>query len=165
MNRTLRRRLGLFAATGVLVALATWQWQHDRARRPAQLLDLEPTAVRRIDIRFAGGTAHHCERRRDRWSCTGDSTAPPDEGWLDDLAALAATPVTDWHPASAFDPRKLGLAPPAIVVRLDDHRLEYGDEAATGPFRFVRVDGARIALVPLAATPRPARQAARVAGP
>jgi hypothetical protein len=44
-----------------------------------------------------------------------------------------------------------------VQLELDGRSLDFGTTAVTGPLRYVRV-GARIALVPLRYTPRPAAQ-------
>jgi hypothetical protein len=67
--------------------------------------------------------------------------------------------VLSWRPLADFDPARIGLAPPSVVLTLDGHALAFGEAAVTGPLRYVRA-GDRVALVSVRFTPRPARNGA-----
>jgi hypothetical protein len=139
-----------------LLAGAGWQWRHDRAQAPGSLLDLDPAAVQRIDLAWHGGVTEHYARHDGHWQAVDGTTLPVDEGRLEDLAATAAAPVQSWRPLAEFDPAKIGLAPPPVVLTLDGQALSFGEVAVTGPLRYVRA-GDRVALVPVRFTPRPAK--------
>jgi hypothetical protein len=156
VRRAARQRLLLAGGVAALLALAFWQWRHDQARQPSQLLALDPDAVRTVELRLAGAPTEHYARRDGRWWRTDGTPAPADQGRLGELAATAQAPVLAWRPAGDFDPARIGLAPPQAVLRLDGHVLEFGETAVTGPQRYVRVDGAHVALVPLRYAPRAA---------
>src|SRR5699024_8623436 len=120
-------------------------------RADATLLDMAPDAVTRIDIAWAGKPVRHYIKRGTHWYRRGASSRPVDG--LDKMAALAATPVLQWRDAASVDLARIGLATPAVLVRLDGHALVYGALAAFGPQRFVRA-GDRIAVVPASYSPR-----------
>jgi len=149
MRRAQRRLCGLLAGVAVVAALAAWQWRAERA--DATLLDMAPDAVTRIDIAWAGKPVRHYIKRGTHWYRRGASSRPVDG--LDKMAALAATPVLQWRDAASVDLARIGLATPAVLVRLDGHALAYGALAAFGPQRFVRA-GDRIAVVPASYSPR-----------
>jgi hypothetical protein len=81
---------------------------------------------------------------------------PTDEGRVEELASLAATPVAAWKPASNFDAARIGLAPPVATLVVDGTRVEFGEMAALGKQRYAKV-GQRIAFVPAQALPRAPR--------
>jgi hypothetical protein len=140
----------------VLVAAVAWQWRADeRDALEHTLTAIDPDAVRHIEVDLPGLPGQRFERRDGHWTST---TATVDEGRAQDLAALAATPVADWRPASDFDPAKIGLSPPVAVLVLDGTRVAFGDMTALGRQRYARV-GDRIAIVPAQALPRPPRTA------
>jgi len=152
------RLIGLLVLT-LLVGAVAWQWHVDESdARAHTLTPLDPEAITRIEVAFKGSTPQRFERRDGRWIAEGNGSVV-DQGRLNDLAALAATPVSDWKPSAAFDPAKIGLAPPIAVLVLDDVRIDFGDLAALGRQRYARV-GNRIAFVPAQALPRAERTAA-----
>ncbi|WP_369926148.1 hypothetical protein [Xanthomonas sp. NCPPB 2632] len=152
------RLIGLLVLT-LLVGAVAWQWHLDESdARAHTLTPLDPDAITRIEVAFKGITPQRFERRDGHWIAEGNGSVV-DQGRLGDLAALAATPVSDWKPSAAFDPAKIGLAPPIAVLVLDDVRIDFGDLAALGRQRYARV-GNRIAFVPAQALPRAERTAA-----
>ncbi|SFW52200.1 hypothetical protein [Luteibacter sp. UNCMF366Tsu5.1] len=147
------RLIGLVVLV-VLVAAVAWQWHADEADAQAhRLTALDPDAVNHIEVALKGLPPERFDRRDGRWT---SATAATDEGRAEDLAALAATPVASWRPASEFDAAKIGLAPPVAVLTLNDTRIEFGDMTALRKQRYVRVDR-QIAIVPAQALPRPPR--------
>lgn len=156
MRRTARHRLWLCCGAAVLVALGAWQWRLAARTAPGTLLTRDPADIRHVAIGFQGHRASHFARRDGHWWHTDGTPRPADDGRLDELARLAAAPVIRWRPAHAFDPARIGLAPPSAVLTLDGETLEFGGTAAIGPMNYVRV-GDRIALVSVRDTPRPAR--------
>lgn len=151
------RQLGWMLAIAVaLIGAAGWQWRSDRQAEAGTLLGLDPASIQRIDLAWDGGAAEHYVRRDGHWQAVDGTKLPVDEGRLGDLAGTAAAPVLSWRPLAEFEPSKIGLAPPSVVLTLDGHALAFGEAAVTGPLRYVRT-GDRIALVSVRFTPRPAR--------
>lgn len=154
MTRTRRRGLWLLAGVAVLVVLAAWQWRADRVAAPGPLLALDPQSVTHVELVMHGHAPQRFEKRDGHWWAVTPPPARTDDGRLDDIAAIAAAPVRRWRAATEFDLAKIGLDPPALVLRLDGHGIAYGAMGAFGPQRYVRV-GDRIALIPAQYAPRP----------
>ncbi|MET4675420.1 hypothetical protein [Luteibacter sp. ME-Dv--P-043b] len=155
----MRSRLIGLLVLALLVGAVAWQWHVDESdARAHTLTPLDPDAITRIEVALKGSTPQRFERRDGRWIAE-DGGGAADQGRAGDLAALAATPVADWKPSAAFDPAKIGLAPPVAVLVLDDVRVDFGDLAALGRQRYARV-GNRIAFIPAQALPRAERTAA-----
>jgi hypothetical protein len=154
MRRAQRRWAWLAAGVAVLVALAAWQWHHDRAAAPGVLLALQPAAIAHIQLQVHGQPLQRFEKRGGHWWTVAAKPQRVDDGRLDAMAAIAAAPVVRWRAAGDFDAAKIGLDPPALVLRLDGQSIAYGTMAAFGPQRYVRV-GRRIALIPAQYVPPP----------
>jgi hypothetical protein len=154
-----RQRLLLLLVVAAIVGFALWQWRHDLARAPASLLALDPAAVTRISLRIGHTPVEHYARRDGHWWRTDGTPMRADDGRLDQLADTAAARAMGWRPASDFEPEKIGLAPPAAVLTLDDQVIEFGETSVTGPQRYVRV-GDRMAMVSLGTMPRTPRDEA-----
>jgi len=159
MKRSAHRRWWPLALAALLIAAAGWQWRSDRQAETGTLLGLDPTSIQRIDLAWDGGAAEHYVQRDGHWMAVNGTTLPVDEGRLADLANTAAAPVQSWRPVADFEPAKIGLAPPSVVLTLDGHVLAFGEAAVTGPLRYVRA-GDRIALVSVRFTPRPLKAVA-----
>ncbi|WP_109127106.1 hypothetical protein [Dyella sp. C11] len=160
MKRAAKQRLGIAAGVVVLLALAGWQWQQDRAQAPGTLLKLAPGAISRVALAIGSAPTEHFERRDGHWWRTDGTPVRADDGRLGELTDTASAAVLSWRPASDFDPARIGLASPVAVLTLDDQRLEFGETSVTGPQRYVRV-GDRVALVPVRYTPRLATSESR----
>jgi hypothetical protein len=160
MRRQARQRWITLGIALVLLALAAVQYRHDERQAPGTLLALDPAVVTAVTLALPGQPPESYRRRDGQWWQADGQRA--DEGRLQELIAIAQAPVVGWRSATDFDAAKIGLAPPLARLKLDDQTLDFGTTAVTGPLRYVRV-GARIALVPLRYTPRPAaRDAERV---
>lgn len=153
MRRATRNRLLLILVSVALLSAAVLQWQHDRAQVPGPLLAIEPAAISHITLKMGDTPAEHYLKRDGHWWRTDGQTVRSDDGRLGELADIAAAPVLSWRPLSDFDPARIGLAPPAIVLVLDGHALAFGETSVTGPQRYVQV-GDRVALVSDRFTPR-----------
>jgi hypothetical protein len=152
MRRAARQRALVLTLALALLALAAWQYRHDRHAAPGTLLALDPAAVSVVTLTLPGLPPERYRRHDGHWWHADGRRA--DDGRLQDLAAIAAAPVVSWRAASEFEPAKIGLAPPLARLELDGHALDFGTTAVTGPLRYVRA-GQRIALVPMRYTPRP----------
>jgi hypothetical protein len=160
MRRAARQRWILPGIALVLLALAAVQYLHDRRQAPGTLLDLDPAAITSVTLTLSGQPPERYRRHDGHWWQPDGQRA--DDGRLQELTEIAQAPVISWRPAADFDAAKIGLAPPVARLTLDDEAVDFGTTAVTGPLRYVRV-GARIALVPLRYTPRPAtRDAERI---
>ncbi|MDQ0008971.1 hypothetical protein J2T07_001148 [Luteibacter jiangsuensis] len=149
-------RLAGLALLALLVAAVAWQWHADDAQtREYTLTALDPDAVQSIEVELKGLPAQRFDRRDGHWT---SPAGPVDEGRAQELAALAATPVSAWTPASGFEAAKIGLAPPLATLVLDGTRIEFGEMTALGKQRYARVAG-RVAFVPAQALPRAPRTA------
>ncbi len=149
------RRILVAAAVLLLLGAVGWQWHADEAdAREHTLTSLDPDTATHMAVSLKGLPDQHFERRNGRW--VNLDTAATDEGRAEELASLAATPVTDWKPATDFDPAKVGLAPPIAVLTIDSTRIEFGEMTALGKQRYARV-GQRVAFVPAQALPRAPR--------
>jgi hypothetical protein len=153
MKRATRQRLWLATGILVIVAIAGWQWQQDRAQATGTLLTLDPAGVHDISLALGSGSTEHFARRDGHWWRTDGTPARADDGRLGELADTAAAAVLSWRPLHDFDPGKIGLATPMAVLTLDGQRLEFGETSVTGPQRYVRV-GDRVALISVRYTPR-----------
>jgi hypothetical protein len=149
--------LRIIVAVAVLLLLGAvgWQWRADEAdAREHTLTSLDPDRAMHMAVTLKGLPDQHFERRSGRWVSL--DTATTDEGRAEELVSLATTPVTDWKPATDFDPGKIGLAPPIAVLTIDGTRIEFGEMTALGKQRYARVEQ-RIAFVPAQALPRAPR--------
>jgi hypothetical protein len=155
MRRAARQRWTVACIALVLLALAAVQYLHDRRQAPGTLLDRDPAAITSVTLSLSGQPPERYRRHDGHWWRADGQRA--DDGRLQELTEIAQAPVISWRPASQFDAAKIGLAPPVAQLTLDDRAVDFGTTAVTGPLRYVRV-GARIALVPLRYTPRPATQ-------
>lgn len=161
MKRRNRQRMWMLAAVALLVGGVAWQTRHDAATSVAASLSTQNAdAVQRIALTFRGGVTQRFHREGRRWLRDDGATSPIDNDRLDELANMVAVPVFSWRPVSDFEPAKIGLAPPLATLRLDDTTFDFGEPAAVGEQRYVKV-GDRIALVPLKALPRPPRDKTR----
>ena len=148
-------RLFIAAAVVLLLGAVGWQWHADDAdAREHTLTSLDPDATTHMTVSLKGLPDQRFEKRHGRW--VNVDTATTDEGRAEELASLAATPVTDWKPATDFDPARVGLAPPIAVLTIDGTRIEFGEMTALGKQRYARV-GQRVAFVPAQALPRAPR--------
>lgn len=155
MRSAARQRWLVLGIATVLLVLAVAQYLNDRSKAAGTLLGVDPASITAVTLELSGKPAQRYRRHDGHWWTADGQRA--DDGRLGDLAGIAAAPVAGWRAASSFDLAKIGLVPPVARLRLDDHTLEFGTTAVTGPLRYVRVGG-RIALVPLRYTPRPAAQ-------
>jgi hypothetical protein len=163
MTHAGRQRVAVVAGVLALLALAFWQWQTDARAAPGVLLDVAPSAIRRVSLAIGNAPPMRYEQRDGHWWRVDGAPQPADDGRLAELAATAAAPVASWRATSDFDLARIGLSPPQAVLRLDGQTLEFGEVAAIGPLRYVRV-GARVALVPARYAPRPPTGTVRQAG-
>jgi hypothetical protein len=155
MRGRARQRWIVLGVAAALLALAAAQYLHDRRQAPGTLLALDPSAISSVTLTLPGHAPESYRRRDGHWWQADGRRA--DDGRLQELTGIAQAPVIGWRPAADFDAAKIGLAPPVVQLELDGRSLDFGTTAVTGPLRYVRV-GARIALVPLRYTPRPAAQ-------
>lgn len=160
MRRAARQRWIVLAIVLALLALAAAQYLHDRRQAPGTLLALDPATITEVTLTLPGQATERYRRHDGHWWQQNGQRA--DDGRLQELTEIAQAPAISWRSASDFDAAKIGLAPPVARLTLDGRTLDFGTTAVTGPLRYVRV-GARIALVPLRYTPRPAtRDAERI---
>lgn len=155
MRRAARQRWIMLGLGAAALALAGAQYLHDRRAAPGSLLGIDADAITAVTLALPGHPAEQYRKHDGHWWRADGSRA--DDGRLDELAGIAAAPVASWRPAADFDLAKLGLVPPLARLQLNGRTLDFGTTAVTGPLRYVRVDQ-RIALVPLAFSPRPATQ-------
>jgi hypothetical protein len=155
MRRVVRQRLVLVAIVVALGGAVGWQVHSDNHEAGEhRLLPLAKT-VDDLQVVFRGAAPLHFVKHDGHWR-DASTQAPVDDGWVDEMAALGATPVREWRSAGEFEADKIGLSPPAAMLTLDGRRVEYGDLAAVGQQRYVRVDN-RIGFIPDGAMPRAPR--------
>ncbi|MEW9571898.1 hypothetical protein ABQJ54_09045 [Rhodanobacter sp. Si-c] len=155
MKRAARSRLSLLLGVAALLALALWQWRHDKHDAPGSLLALDPATITRVTLRLGDAPATHYTKRANHW--WRDDGKRADDRYLDTLTAAAAAPVLQWRATTDFDAAKIGLAPPHAVLSLDGRRLAFGAMSATGPQCYVQV-GQHVALVSLRYMPQAPQQ-------
>ena len=146
MRRTLRTRLALVAVVIALVAAVLWLGLRDERRAPLALTELDTDAISRIELTIAKGTPQVFEKRDGHWWRTAPTKMRGNDERVQRLADLAATPVARWVRDGEFDPKKIGLTPPAATLVLGGVRLRYGALSALDELRYVQV-GDRVALV------------------
>jgi hypothetical protein len=160
MRRAARQRIAMLAIVVALAGIAGWQWHSDNSEAQShRLTSLAPESVADIQIAFRGESPLHYSRHEGHWR-TASTQLPADDGWLNGITALAETPVLAWRQASEFEANRIGLSPPVAVLVLDGQRVEFGEIAAIGRQRYVRI-GDRIGFVAAEAMPRPPRENAR----
>ena len=148
-------RIGVIALVVLLLAAVGWQWHADETdAREHTLTALDPESVTHMALSLKGLPDQRFERRDGRW--VNLDIATTDEGRVEELASLAATPVAEWKSAGDFDPARIGLAPPIATLTIDGTRIDFGEMTALGKQRYARV-GQRIAFVPAQALPRAPR--------
>ncbi len=155
MRRAVRQRLMLVAIVLALGGAVGWQVHSDNREAGEHRLLPPARAVDDLQVVFRGAPPLHFVKREGHWHDASTQVAV-DDGWLGEMAALGATPVREWRSAGDFDAGKIGLSPPAAVLTLDGRRVEYGDLAAVGQQRYVRVDD-RVGFIPAGAMPRAPR--------
>ncbi len=142
------RNLGILALIAVaLVAVVLWQGRRAYLSDPPALTELNPDAVTHIGLDIPPIAPQSFEKRHGGWWRVKPSPDRADDGRLQRLANLAASPVARWIPAAAITPAKVGLEHPSATLTLDGVRLEYGGLTAIGDLRYVKV-GDKVALVP-----------------
>lgn len=142
------RNLGILAIVAVvLVAAVLLVGRREYLRNPPAVTPIAPAAVTRIELDIPPLAPQVFEQRSDGWWRVKPSATRANDGRLQRLARLAATPVARWISFSKITPAKVGLAHPSATLVVNQTRLEYGGLTAIGDFRYVRV-GDRIALVP-----------------
>lgn len=136
------------AAVAVLIGLAAWQWHGEH--RDATLLAVSPEAIDHIRVQKSGQAPQHYVKRDGHWYTADGNAADADR--LGQLTELADVPVLNWRDTSDPDATGASLAQPQISITLNGQRTDWGQLAAFGPQRFVRV-GDRIAVVPASYSP------------
>ena len=147
MRRRNRSLLMLFTVAVLLALGVAAQIAHERALAPQALTRLDPEAIRRVEVRCDACMPRRFERTDDGWHMRAPYDVPADPAAVRRLLALARAPVRLRLAPTDYDPARLGLAPPSIVVVLDAVTIEIGAEDPIEHDRYVRVGG-ELARVP-----------------
>ena len=132
----------LFLALAVvLLGTAVFaQLAHERASAPQALSTLDTAAVRRIEITcLSVCRSRSFERTAAGWQMLAPYRQPASSRAIEHLLAVAHAPARMRLALHDYDLAKLGLAPPLLTLRLDDHIIAMGDEDPIEHDRYMRV--------------------------
>ncbi|MDJ0806617.1 MAG: hypothetical protein QNJ78_07250 [Gammaproteobacteria bacterium] len=133
MSRRTLINLLLFLAVGLL-GLLTWRLQPQPL--PA-LTELHPEQIKQIVIKDRAGREIRLTRQSGGWLVNG---SPADTERIDQLLGLCHTPSLKRFPAPADNLQQFGLAPPMILLQLNDLILAFGSTDPVQGWRYVRID-------------------------
>jgi hypothetical protein len=142
-----------FAAAALLAA--AW-WGSDDRRSLSAFVPAGPmratdqASVRRVEVR-KGDSVWRFERDAATWRATPGAT-PTQLHALDDGLALLrnAAPERRFEPNERPDDAAAGLAPPALIVRIEaqqDFQIEFGGVNPIGLARYARIAGDSVTLL------------------
>lgn len=123
-----RLNLGLALLVAVLGGLVLWGTWRQQGPATPPLTGLDPSRIQHVRLHRDDLSLSFTRTPRG-WRSDGRNA---DGAKLEALCRLAAAPSLRRFPAELADPAELGLAPPALVLELDDLSLEFG---ATEPIR------------------------------
>lgn len=142
-----RSNLILLGLVVVLGLAAWWQVEREVAGFEPPLSTLDVAAIRRIEVSCVQCRRRVFERDGAHWMMREPYPLPADDAMVARLLSIARSPVRRRHALDAFEPAKVGLAPPLMSLDLDDEHFDIGLTDALGGDRYVRT-GDRIAMVP-----------------
>lgn len=111
----------------------------ERALAPQPLTSIDTTTAQRLEIRCASCTTRIFARHDGVWRMLEPHAAAANPEAVERLLSIARAPVRTRAPLTDYDPAKLGLSPPQIVVAIDSTRIDIGGEDPIDHDRYVRI--------------------------
>ena len=125
----------------LVAALAVFAWYRTQVQPPdarARLTDLAPAEVTQIHIDKPKQETLTLTRTDAGWRLQSPYKARANAFAVDNLLRLLSAPVENTLPAT--EPARYGLAPPAVSVRFNEWRLEFGAMHPMQNWHYVRAD-------------------------
>ncbi|MEN8179061.1 MAG: hypothetical protein ABFS39_10620 [Pseudomonadota bacterium] len=132
MSRRSLINIALFVLAALL-GLLIWRLQPEA---PPGLTDLRPEQVYRIQITDRSGGEILLTRQNGAWML-GETSADAER--IEQLLGICSTPSLKHFPAPQGDLQQFGLAPPAILLRLNDLELAFGSNDPLNGWRYVQI--------------------------
>lgn len=129
-NPLVRRWLLNLALLLVVILLAVFAWYrsaHPPKEAQPALTELDPEAVRRVEIERTNQPLVVLERGENGWRLTAPLQARADSFAVDALLRLARAPIEATVAAADGDLARYGLARPTLVVRFDGAAIRFGE--------------------------------------
>jgi hypothetical protein len=148
MKRANRQLAWLALGVAALGAVVYAEIARERAALPPPLTAIDPARVQHLAIECQSVCrSRRFERTANGWQMLEPYAKPASAEAVAHLLAVARAPVRVTLERSAYDAAKLGLAPPLLVLRVDDVAIALGDEDPIEHDRYVLV-GDTLARVP-----------------
>ncbi len=150
-----RRFLVLALGVIVLAVLGLLLWQHAQAprSRAKPLFSLAPSAITRLDARWASGKQISLRRDARGWRMTAPVQAPADPTRVNAFLAALGEPISRGYAAARVPPNDAGLAPPRLVLTVNGGKADLGRLNPANGLRYIR-RGQRVFLVADTLLPR-----------
>lgn len=140
MRRANRQLLWLALGVGVLGAAVYAEIERERTLLPQPLTAIDPARVQRLSVECASVCrSRRFERNANGWQMLEPFAKPANAEAVEHLLAIARAPVRVKLQGNAVDAAKLGLAPPLVVLRVDDVAIALGDEDPIEHDRYMQV--------------------------
>jgi hypothetical protein len=127
----------LLAAAAVLAGAALLE--QERTALAGRLTPLRAAQIEHVSLQRAGGPDVALARGTDGWRMLQPFTVAADAAPVERLLTLADATAYRSLPAAGMDLPRLGLAPAAIRVRLDDLELRLGTTEPVSGRRYVQI--------------------------
>jgi hypothetical protein len=140
MRKSTRSILFLALAVIALGAAVYVELEREIHLAMQPLTALDPASVKRVEILCAAVCRNRRFEQTDAgWQMLEPFAKPADSEAIRRLLAVARAPIRVRLQLRDYDLAKLGLAPPQIVLKLDDVRIDVGDEDPIEHDRYIRV--------------------------
>ena len=132
-----RRSLLNLVLSALVLGLILWIWSLQPQALPP-LTDLQPQQIERIRISDTTGREIRLERRAGHWWL---GRTPADQGRIQQLLGICATPSLRRFPMGEHRLAEFALAPPTLRLWLNDLELDFGTTDPINGWRYVRLGG------------------------
>jgi hypothetical protein len=138
--------VALLGLAAVLVALIYWQPGIEAPAVLPKLTALSPAGIRHITIRPQQGAEIRLDKEQGSWMMSAPIATYANGFRIDALLGVAQADSHAQIPVAGLDLAKFHLDTPALVLRLNDVELAFGDSEPLDNRRYVRV-GATVHLI------------------
>jgi hypothetical protein len=146
MNTRSALNLALLGLVAVLAALIYWQPGIKPPAALPRLTALSPADIRHIAIRPQQGAEIRLDKEEGGWMMTAPLATYANGFRIDALLGVAQAESHAQLPVAGLDLAKFHLDTPALVLRLNDVELAFGDSEPLDNRRYVRV-GSTVHLI------------------
>lgn len=139
--------LGLLGLVGVLAALALFEPGRENPKPLPPLLDVAVEEIQRVTVERTGQETLAFERRADVWQMTAPNAGAANPILIRSILQLAEARCPLQYAAAGLDLKAMGLEPPRLRLRLNDHEVDFGGVTPTDGRRYLQI-GATVHLCP-----------------